>query len=50
MENRLLNILKNVERPEEDGWGSSEEEVVAALGTEAAKGGKELYCFLGEEE
>jgi hypothetical protein len=26
---------------------SSEEDMAAALGMEAAEGGKELYCFLG---
>jgi hypothetical protein len=47
--NNPLKSLKNAERPEEEeeAWGSSEEEVVEALGTETAEGGKELYCFLG---
>jgi hypothetical protein len=44
MENKPLNSLKNVDRPEE-GQGSSEE-VGAALEA-GADGGKELNCFLG---
>jgi hypothetical protein len=43
MENKRLKSLKKAEQPEEEEWGSSEEEVVAALGTEGAEGGKELY-------
>jgi hypothetical protein len=46
MKNKPLKSLKKAERPEEEEWGSSEE-VVVALGTEAAEGGKVLYCFLG---
>jgi hypothetical protein len=45
MENKPLKSLKKVEWPEEEEWGSSEE-VVAALGTKAAEGGKEMYCFM----
>jgi hypothetical protein len=45
MENKPLKSLKKAERAEEE-RGSSEE-VVVALGTEVAEGGKELYCFLG---
>jgi hypothetical protein len=45
MENKPLNSLKNVDRPEE-GQGSSEE-VGAALEA-GADGGKELNCFLGQ--
>jgi hypothetical protein len=54
MENKCLKCLKKADLPEEEeeeekaaARRSSEEEVAAALGTEVAEGGKELYCFLG---
>jgi hypothetical protein len=54
MENKSLKCLKKADLPEEEeeeekaaARRSSEEEVAAALGTEVAEGGKELYCFLG---
>jgi hypothetical protein len=37
MENKSLKSLKKVERPEGEERGSFEEEVVAALGTEATE-------------
>jgi hypothetical protein len=46
MENKPLKSLKKAERPKGEERGSSEE-VVVALGTEVAEGGKEMYCFLG---
>jgi hypothetical protein len=46
MKNKPLKSLKKAEWPEGEERGSSEE-VVVALGTEVAEGGKELYCFLG---
>jgi hypothetical protein len=49
--NDPLKSLKKADLPEEEeeeeARHSSEAEVVAALGTKAAKGGKELYYFLG---
>jgi hypothetical protein len=47
MENKPLKSLKKTEWPEEEERGSCKEEVVVALGNEAAEGGMELYCFLG---
>jgi hypothetical protein len=52
MENKLLNILKKVDLPEEEekevAARRSSEEVEAAGGTEATEGGKGLNCFLGQ--
>jgi hypothetical protein len=47
--NDPLKSLKKADLPEEEEEArhSSEAEVVAALGMKAAKGGKELYYFLG---
>jgi hypothetical protein len=47
MVNKPFKSLKKAEQPEEEERGSSEEAVVAALGTKAAEGGRELYYFLG---
>jgi hypothetical protein len=47
MENKPLRSLKKAEQPKEEERGSSEEEAVAALETEAVEGGREMYCFLG---